>query len=62
MTGNPAVEIVPGLSTEDVRVRGNATPEEVAAVLATVASRRLADTPVSGYQRWRQIRLAALRR
>ena len=42
-----------------VVVRGNASAEEVAAVLAVVATRGPA--PVDEYTRWRQGRLAALR-
>jgi hypothetical protein len=42
-------------------VKGSATPEEVAAVLAVVAARPAPalDDP---YRRWRRTRLAALRR
>lgn len=44
-----------------VEVRGNATPEELAAVLAVVAN--LGGQPrVDAYERWRAARLAALRR
>jgi hypothetical protein len=43
-----------------VLVRGNATPEEVAAVLAVVTSR--SDAAPDPYTQWRQGRLAALRR
>jgi hypothetical protein len=46
--------------TPQVRVRGNANAEEVAAVLAVFATRSAA--PPDGYARWRQARLAALRR
>ena len=42
-----------------VLVRGNATPEEVAAVLAVVATR--SGPAPDAYTRWRQGRLAALR-
>jgi hypothetical protein len=44
-----------------VAVRGNATAEELAAVLAVLAQ---AERPVApdAYQRWREIRLAALKR
>jgi len=44
----------------DVRVRGNANAEEVAAVLAIVASRAAGEP--DAYTRWRRDRLAALRR
>ena len=43
-------------------VRGNATPEEIAAVLAAL-QRAGANAPVrapDGYARWRRTRLAAL--
>jgi hypothetical protein len=44
-----------------VAVRGNATAEELAAVLAVISQRR--QTPqADGYERWRAGRLAALRR
>jgi hypothetical protein len=46
--------------TPPILVRGNATPEEVAAVLAVVTSR--SDAAPDPYTRWRQGRLAALRR
>lgn len=44
----------------NIRVRGAATSEEIAAVLAVVAA---AERPVrrTGYQTWRATRLAALR-
>jgi hypothetical protein len=44
-----------------VLVRGNATAEEVAAVLAVVTSRTDV-APDDPYTRWRQVRLAALHR
>ncbi len=47
------------MTTDPVRVRGQATREEVAAVLAALA--RPADAP-SAYERWRRQRLAAIRR
>jgi hypothetical protein len=44
-----------------LRVRGNATAEELAAVLAVV-SQREATAAVDRYERWRAVRLDALRR
>ncbi len=44
----------------DVRVRGGASDEEVAAVIAAVATRAGVPEP-SGYERWRAARLAAVR-
>jgi hypothetical protein len=41
-----------------VQVRGNATAEELAAVLAVVAQREAPSRP-DGYERWRAGRLAA---
>jgi hypothetical protein len=43
--------------------RGGASPEEMAAVVAVIASlaERRADTRVDGYAAWRRRRLAALR-
>jgi hypothetical protein len=54
---------VSGLTTdEDVRVRGIATAEEVAAVLAALRTReRRAESPQTRYERWRRQRVAALR-
>jgi hypothetical protein len=43
-----------------ITVRGNATAEEVAAVLAVV-SRAGTSAPADAYVRWRQARLTALR-
>jgi hypothetical protein len=42
-----------------ITVRGNASAEELAAVLAIVSS---GPRPSDGYRRWRATRLAALRR
>jgi hypothetical protein len=42
-----------------ISVRGNASDEELAVVLAVVSS---GPRPSDGYRRWRAIRLAALRR
>lgn len=45
--------------TQGVQVRGNATAEELAAILAVVAQ---PPTPeIGGYAHWRSTRLAALR-
>ena len=49
---------------DPVVVRGNATPEEVAAVLAAL-QRAGAEAPVrapDGYERWRRTRLTAIAR
>jgi hypothetical protein len=45
--------------SDDVRVSGNATAEELAAVLALV--RRPRATPPDAFARWRATRLAAVR-
>jgi len=48
-----------------VRVTGTTDPAEIAAVIAAISAARVggADTatPVSGYEQWRQRRVAALR-
>jgi hypothetical protein len=49
------------MSPEDVHVRGAATPDEVAAVLAALRSREREAVRESRYERWRRERLAALR-
>jgi len=43
-------------------VRGGATPEELAAVVAVLRRPAAGQPPEDGYARWRRIRLAALRR
>ena len=49
--------------SEGVRVRGAATAEEVAAVLAVLAAQPGTDDPsADGYARWRAGRRQALRR
>jgi len=49
--------------SEGVRVRGAATAEEVAAVLAVLSAQpAAADPPPDGYTRWRAGRRQALRR
>jgi hypothetical protein len=48
------------LPAEQVEVRGHASAEEIAAVLAVLSQRR-APGPTR-YERWRAERLAALRR
>ena len=45
-----------------VAVRGGATPEELAAVVAVLRRPAAGQPPEDGYARWRRIRLAALRR
>jgi hypothetical protein len=45
--------------TAPIVVRGRATAEELAAVLAALMADRGAGTPVSPYERWRRTRLAA---
>lgn len=49
------------MSSEDVQVRGPATPEEVAAVLAALRIRESSERPLNRYERWRRDRIAALR-
>jgi hypothetical protein len=54
----------PAVTGADIRVRGFATDDEIAAVLAALVERRHASRspqPTS-YERWRRQRLAALRR
>jgi hypothetical protein len=46
------------MSAGEVRVRGNASAEELAAVLTVVSQCRAPEA--DGYARWRQTRLAAL--
>jgi hypothetical protein len=45
----------------DVTIRGNASAEDVAAVLATLAELAQRTPTVDPYERWRRTRLAALR-
>jgi hypothetical protein len=49
------------MSGEDVQVRGPATAEEIAAVLAALRIREASERPASRYEQWRRDRLAALR-
>jgi hypothetical protein len=49
------------VSEGDVQVRGSATPDEVAAVLAALRSRERQDERSSHYERWRRDRIKALR-
>jgi hypothetical protein len=51
-----------GISERDVTIRGNATPEDVAAVLATLRELAQRAPAVNRYELWRSNRLAALRR
>jgi Acyl-CoA carboxylase epsilon subunit len=44
-----------------VVVRGTATPEELAAIIATLGSRREPEIADSGYEMWRRRRLVAVR-
>jgi len=48
-------------SRSELCVRGNATPEDLAAVLAVLAQAERRPQR-SGYERWRAVRLAAVRR
>ena len=48
-----------GLRVDQIAVRGNATDDELAAVLAALAERQAREP--SAYERWRSGRLAALR-
>ena len=48
--------------SEGVQVRGAATAEEVAAVLAVLARTNAENGDADGYPRWRSVRRAALRR
>lgn len=49
------------IAVGQLEVRGGATPEELAAVLALVAQRDRTEQTRSHYERWRAVRLAALR-
>jgi hypothetical protein len=42
-------------------VRGGATPEELAAVVAMLRGRESSALAESGYERWRRLRLAVTR-
>jgi len=44
-----------------VRVRGNATAEEIAAVLAAITRRERRDAASDRFEQWRRERIAALR-
>jgi anthranilate phosphoribosyltransferase len=48
-------------AVDDVVVRGTATNEEIAAVLAALHTREPQPSTVSAYERWRRGRIAALR-
>lgn len=52
---------VSGGRTDEIRVSGAPTAHELAAVLATLCARDVADDDVSGYEKWRRRRLRALR-
>jgi hypothetical protein len=45
----------------DVRISGSPTPHEVAAVVAALHAFETAVEQLSGYERWRRNRIAALR-
>jgi hypothetical protein len=45
-----------------VEVRGGATAEEMAAILAVLARRESSPAVSEGYRRWRETRCAALRK
>ena len=44
-----------------IRVTGTSEPSEIAAVVAALASRSGEGPEISGYERWRRVRTAALR-
>lgn len=48
-------------STDDVDVRGAATPDEIAAVLAALRLREQQMAPRLRYEQWRRERIRALR-
>lgn len=48
-----------GLSGDQISVRGNASPDEIAAVIAMLAQRH--EAGASRYEQWRRTRLAAVR-
>jgi hypothetical protein len=49
------------VSPDDVEVRGAATADEIAAVLAALRSRERATAKESRYEQWRRERIRALR-
>ena len=49
------------MSSDDVDVRGAATPDEIAAVLAALRLREQQLTPLRRYEQWRRERIQALR-
>ena len=49
------------MTPDDVHVRGAATPDEIAAVLAALREREQDAARESRYERWRRDRIAALR-
>jgi anthranilate phosphoribosyltransferase len=49
------------MTPDDVHVRGAATPEEIAAVLAALRERERQDEKLTRYERWRRDRIRALR-
>jgi hypothetical protein len=49
------------LGERDIAISGNATPDDVAAVLATLRELSARPAPVGRYDQWRAQRIAALR-
>ena len=49
------------MSTPDVQVRGGATAEELAAIVAALQARQQRMTDTSRFEQWRRQRIEALR-
>ena len=49
------------MTEQPVVVRGAASPEELAVIVATLGSRRQSEIAESGYEIWRRRRLRAVR-
>jgi anthranilate phosphoribosyltransferase len=49
------------VNTGDVQVNGEATPEEVAAILAALHARQRRESDASRFERWRRQRQEVLR-
>jgi Acyl-CoA carboxylase epsilon subunit len=49
------------VNVDDIRVRGNATVEEVAAIVASLQARERPTNTPNRFEQWRRQRLAVLR-
>lgn len=49
------------MSTDDITIRGDATPEEIAAVLEALRARERTEQRLTRYEQWRRDRIRVLR-